>query len=979
MKKHLNVLVVEDSEDDTVLLLREIRKGGYDPAFVRVETAEDMLVRLNDQTWDVVISDYSLPQFSAPEALKVLQGTGLDIPFIIVSGKVAVESTVEVLTAGAHDFIRKNSMTRLIPAIERELSEVIGRKEHKKTDEALKESEKEIRTLYSSMNEGVVMHEIIYGKAGEPIDYRILNANPVFESITGIKIENAIGAKGSELYGTGEPPYLDIYAKVAASGEPITFESTFEPMGKSFKISVFSSEKGKFATLFADITERKLTNIALEKSEKKYRTIIENSNDMIWSLDAQGNFTFFNKRSEELTGYKLVDWIGKNFEPLIHEGELQKIQDVFYETMAGNPQQYEVTITKKDGADMILSVNTVPVFESGEVVGSISFARDVTGMVKAEQALHESEMQYRALFEGSPDAIFLADPETGTVIDANSAASKLLQRPIDEIIGFHQSQLHPPGIKELSKKEFKSHMIGDNINHPLETLIIRSDGIEVPVDIMTQIVTINGKPVRQGIFHDITKRKKNEDRLKLNDMRMKALLDLSQMTDSSFSNISDFVLEKIVRLSKSEYGFVGLMNEDESAATIYSWLKEVMDVCAVDDKSIEFPIETAGIWGDAIRERKVIIVNDYSDPNIHKTGLPEGHVPLSRILTIPTFEDGKIVAVAAVANKNTDYDDSDIHQITLLMDGMWKLVQRKQSEEKLKQAANEWESTFDSITDPVSIQDRDFKLVRVNKAFANAMNANPDDLIGKFCFNVVHDTDECIPDCPHKQTLETKQPATIEVFESRLGKHLEVSTSPIFDDDEEVIGSVHIIHDITKRKAAEEDKRNYLIEKTRTELQNFVVSALPVFASGTTPQTRNILVSKFTQNFEDNVLPEFNQEMDDLNKSVAVQGAETTDKTENLSQYLSWLQHFFTNLGAQPRISSDGLSGNIEFSNCYWQDDGDFNPVFCLICRAMVLRSFSWTDLKGRVTHSETIADGSSKCRFDIVLLPGTDVIDSSE
>ena len=844
----------------------------------------------------------------------------------------------------------------------------------------------------------------------------------------------------------------------------------------------------------------------LEKSEKKYRTIIEHSNDMIWSLDTRGNVTFFNKRSEDLTGYKLDDWIGKSLAPLIHEKDLQKVQNVFKETMAGRLQHYEVTITKKDGSDMILSVNTTPMFESGEVVGTISFGKDVTEAKQTEKALRESEVQYRTLFEGSPDAIFLADPESGKIIDANKAASKLLQKSIDEIIGLHQTQLHPPRIYDYSLSTFEEHAGKSEISR-FETIILRSDGGEVPVEVSAEPITIKGKTVLQGIFRDITERKtaekelkettellqsvmdnatdeaiittdrmgtiliwnegakrllgyeseevvgresirifhteeylksgimdvniknmiatgkpltleleyitKNgkmipvqtivsprfdkdgkfmgtvgmarditernhaEETLKLNNLRMDALLDINRMTKAPFSDIADFVLEKISLVTKSEYGFIGLMNEDESAFTIHSWAN-VMDICTVDGKPIEFPIEPAGIWGDVVRERKSIIVNDYSDPQIHKLGLPEGHVPISCVMVIPTFEDDKIVAIAAVANKKTNYDDSDIRQITLFMDGMWKHVQRQRAEEKLKKAATEWSLTFDSITDPVSIQDRDFKLVRVNKAFGNAVNANPDDLIGKFCYEVVHGTDECIPDCPHKQTLETKQPAIIEVFESRLGKYIEVSTSPIFDEDNEVIGSVHAIKDITERKVVEEEKRNCLVEKTRTQLQNFVVSALPVFASGVPPQTRNMLVSKFAQNFEDNVMLQFKQEMDDLNEDVAVQGAESTVQTKNLPHYLSWLEHFYANLGAQPNIASDGLSGYIEFSKCHWSNSSDINPVFCLICRAMVMRSFSWTNLKGRVNHSNSIADGSNKCRFDIILLPSTDVINSS-
>jgi len=137
MDKHLNVLFVEDSEDDAILLLREIKKGGYDPTFMRVETAEDMLACLNDQTWDVVISDYSLPEFSAPQALEVLQGTGLDLPFIIVSGKVEDDVAVTCMTAGAHDFVRKGNLSRLVPAIERELKDVIVRRERKQVEEEL--------------------------------------------------------------------------------------------------------------------------------------------------------------------------------------------------------------------------------------------------------------------------------------------------------------------------------------------------------------------------------------------------------------------------------------------------------------------------------------------------------------------------------------------------------------------------------------------------------------------------------------------------------------------------------------------------------------------------------------------------------------------------------------------------------------------------------------------------------------------------
>ena len=121
MGTHLRILLIEDSEDDARLVLREIQRSGYELEFERVETAEAMRAGLARQAWDLIICDFSLPRFSAPNALELLKKSGLDLPFIIVSGTIGEESAVNALKAGAHDFIIKGNFARLIPAIEREL------------------------------------------------------------------------------------------------------------------------------------------------------------------------------------------------------------------------------------------------------------------------------------------------------------------------------------------------------------------------------------------------------------------------------------------------------------------------------------------------------------------------------------------------------------------------------------------------------------------------------------------------------------------------------------------------------------------------------------------------------------------------------------------------------------------------------------------------------------------------------------------
>ena len=135
--------------------------------------------------------------------------------------------------------------------------ELIQSAETKKIADDLLKTEEKFAALYNSMTEGVVLHDFVYDASGNVVDYIITDVNPSFERITGLSKKQAVGKKASELYGTEEPPYLDVYEKVASSGKPAWFETYFPPMQKHFSVSVFSPSKGKFTTVFYDITERK--------------------------------------------------------------------------------------------------------------------------------------------------------------------------------------------------------------------------------------------------------------------------------------------------------------------------------------------------------------------------------------------------------------------------------------------------------------------------------------------------------------------------------------------------------------------------------------------------------------------------------------------------------------------------------------------------------------------------------------------------
>ncbi|GEM_PF-5573395 len=148
MKESLRVLLVEDSEHDAFLIERELHQGGFDPIVERVETSDAMRAALARQVWDVVISDHKLPRFSGMAALQLLRDSGADLPFILVSGTIGEETAVAAMKAGAHDYVMKNALARLAPAVERELQEAEEvRRARRQAERALQQRVEELDKL----------------------------------------------------------------------------------------------------------------------------------------------------------------------------------------------------------------------------------------------------------------------------------------------------------------------------------------------------------------------------------------------------------------------------------------------------------------------------------------------------------------------------------------------------------------------------------------------------------------------------------------------------------------------------------------------------------------------------------------------------------------------------------------------------------------------------------------------------------------
>ncbi len=305
-----------------------------------------------------------------------------------------------------------------------------------------------------------------------------------------------------------------------------------------------------------------------------------------------------------------------------------------------------------------------------------------------------------------------------------------------------------------------------------------------------------------------------EEALRLDESRLEAVWQLSQMTKATLQEITDFALEEGVRLTKSKIGYLAFMNEDETVLTMHSWSKTAMDQCAIIDKPIVYPMETTGLWGEAVRHRRPIITNDYAAPNPFKKGYPEGHVEVRRHLNIPVFDGDRIVAVAGVGNKEEEYDESDVHQLTLLMNGMWWQIKRQRAEEELTAEVERGiyfqKLLIHTCMDGIVANDVEGTIRTFNETAAKILGYEPEEVLGKMNVKDLYapgqlqkiDAKIHSPDYGGVDILENYE--TWMIPKNGTPVPIWLSARVLYENDRE-IGMIGHFKDLRERKRMEEE------------------------------------------------------------------------------------------------------------------------------------------------------------------------------
>ncbi|WP_321420256.1 ATP-binding protein [uncultured Methanomethylovorans sp.] len=447
-----------------------------------------------------------------------------------------------------------------------------------------------------------------------------------------------------------------------------------------------------------------------------------------------------------------------------------------------------------------------------------------------------------SLLEGivnySPLVLFLWKAEEGWPVEyVSENVSQLGYSAVDFLSKkvLFENIIHPDDLQRVML-EVKTYSEKGVTDFTQEYRILTADGGVKWIDDRTVVKrNDNGETTHyQGIVLDITARKEAEEKLRFREERLRSLVSILQYKSDSVQDFLDFALHEAIKLTQSKIGYICFYNEERMELTINKWSKEVMKECAVFDPQTIFKLENTGLWGEAIRQRKAIIINDFQVPTPLKKGHPEGHVNLYRFMTIPVLRNERLVAVVGVANKESDYSENDTLQLTLLMDSVWNTLEQRniekalqRSEEKYRQAYNLLQGTIESPKDVVIFSlDMEYRYLAFNKNHQLTMEHiwGIKIEIGVCMLSYIKDpTDREKAKANFDRALAGETFTLIEEYgDSSLNRRwYENVYSPLKDSKRNVIGLTLFLSDITERKKAEQELQN------NKELLQSIIDILP--------------------------------------------------------------------------------------------------------------------------------------------------------
>jgi|GEM_PF-328018 len=455
-------------------------------------------------------------------------------------------------------------------------------------------------------------------------------------------------------------------------------------------------QDGKAARLygtFQDIDAARRARDQLLESEERFRMMADLLPSAIVEVGADFRVTYLNRQGRNIFEVQDQDFqAGIAAEQSFHPDDLPKMRQMVRNLQAGQSLltgEFRMTSLKGRPLEVVLTAS--PILKDGQVQGFRGAVADVTQLRASERSLRQARDRYQQVFETAHEGIVGLDLER-RILFLNQRLAEMLGQARQELLGQEFDLLVAPEDRPTlagGGPPGQAAPVGGR-----EVRLLRGDGSLLWTLISASPLRGEGQEVvgSFAMVTDISDRKLAERQVALNKNRLDSLLSISQYQARSLQDLLDLALHEGVRLTGSRLGYVYLFDDQSRRFTLVSYSREVMGECAIRQPKAQYELDHTGIWGEAVRQGRPIMVNDFQAPHPLKRGYPAGHAPLRNFLTIPVMSLGKVVAVVGVANKDHDYDELDISQLALMMEAVWRIVERWRAEEDLRAAKEQAEA-----------------------------------------------------------------------------------------------------------------------------------------------------------------------------------------------------------------------------------------------------------------------------------------------
>ena len=336
----------------------------------------------------------------------------------------------------------------------------------------------------------------------------------------------------------------------------------------------------------------------------------------------------------------------------------------------------------------------------GTLIGSFCGILTALGILillleEVARLARQEEVRYKRLVENAKDAVILTDIN-GVIVDVNQAACTAL--------GYERKELHQLTIsdidRDIDRAEFSAFWsaVEPEKARSFEAVHWKKEGTPFDVEIKVCRFDEANVPYLLGIVRDITERKRHERELALHDKRLTSLIHILQRQVTSVQELLDGALEEAIGFTTSKLGYIYHYDDEKREFILNSWSKNVMQHCTMQPLQTCYLLDDTGAWGEAVRQEKPIIINEFQKDSPLKKGYPDGHARIDSFMTIPLLKNGRVHAVIGLANKEDGYNTTDVYHVTLLMDSVMKAVDRQEAEFLLKEREAQLKSLSDNLS-----------------------------------------------------------------------------------------------------------------------------------------------------------------------------------------------------------------------------------------------------------------------------------------